>query len=227
MSFRPLPVLTIISILLLAFLIHLGIWQFQRAEWKAGEIAAYKARTAGVAESIEEVFCQSGKVDGISVLANEGTADANVRVYGFSTSGAPGWHVYTTTKAPSCLEHKGDILTEIGFEPFQSGRVDPIGRIRVAPLNPNRGTFSSDNNPADNEWYWLELPAIQTALLDNRGQINPDWVLVADDGMPSHLRKTPPERHIGYSVTWFGMAIVLLVMYAAYHIHTGRLRFGR
>ena len=39
MYFRPYPILTIIAVPALAALVALGVWQSQRAGWKAGEIA--------------------------------------------------------------------------------------------------------------------------------------------------------------------------------------------
>ena len=37
----------------------------------------------------------------------------------------------------------------------------------------------------------------------------------------------PPARHLGYALTWYGLALVLLAIYFAYHISVGRLAFAR
>ena len=42
MYFRPLPVLTLIAVPALAALVWLGVWQAQRAGWKAQEIADFQ-----------------------------------------------------------------------------------------------------------------------------------------------------------------------------------------
>jgi cytochrome oxidase assembly protein ShyY1 len=36
----------------------------------------------------------------------------------------------------------------------------------------------------------------------------------------------PPARHLGYALTWYGLALVLIVIYLAYHISVGRLAFA-
>ena len=35
----------------------------------------------------------------------------------------------------------------------------------------------------------------------------------------------PPQRHFGYAITWWGLAIALLAVYLAFHHQKGRLRF--
>jgi surfeit locus 1 family protein len=37
----------------------------------------------------------------------------------------------------------------------------------------------------------------------------------------------PPERHLGYALTWYGLAVVLAVIYFAYHASVGRLSFAQ
>jgi surfeit locus 1 family protein len=41
------------------------------------------------------------------------------------------------------------------------------------------------------------------------------------------LDPLPPERHFGYALTWWGMAIGLLGVYLALHHSKGRLRFRK
>ena len=37
----------------------------------------------------------------------------------------------------------------------------------------------------------------------------------------------PPERHVGYAITWWGLAAGLVVIYALLHVRRGRLSFKR
>jgi surfeit locus 1 family protein len=58
--------------------------------------------------------------------------------------------------------------------------------------------------------------------------LNNRFYLRAFNGqLPDKLTRTPPVTHYGYAVTWFGMAIAFLVIYAAFHARAGRLRFGK
>jgi surfeit locus 1 family protein len=35
----------------------------------------------------------------------------------------------------------------------------------------------------------------------------------------------PPQRHFGYAITWWGLAMALVGVYLAFHHQKGRLRF--
>ena len=232
MSFRPLPLFTIFTIPLLVLLLWLGNWQYERADWKVGEIEAYQSRVAQDLLTIDDALCVSDRDKGSSVIGPEDelsevarTVDSAVlRVYGFSTSGEPGWRRYMPVPAPSCMENSAPILAELAFESLKTGQKRAVSRLRLIEATPAKTVFTSENSPETNEWYWFDEAAMAQAF--GVAKFNSQWRIVADDGLPDHLRRTPPERHIGYSVTWYGMAIVLFVMYAAFHMHVGRLRFG-
>lgn len=228
MQFRPLPVLTLLALIIFAVLIRLGVWQLHRAEWKADEIDAYKARAAVEAMDLETAACAPEvSPEGRPVALTPGFSPLFIRVYGFSIDGQAGWHRYGLVDPPSCLAGEGKLLVETGFEGFQSGEIETIARLRIDPLSAKKGLFTSPNQPEKNEWYWIEPDAVDAYLFPSGAdKINRDWIILADSGLPTHLTKTPPERHVGYSVTWFGLAIALLVMYVAFHVHAGRLRFG-
>ena len=53
------------------------------------------------------------------------------------------------------------------------------------------------------------------------------FLVIPLEGMPDYVVRTPPETHIGYAVTWFGIAIAFAVIYGLMHARAGRLRFGR
>ena len=36
----------------------------------------------------------------------------------------------------------------------------------------------------------------------------------------------PPARHLGYAITWYGLAVVLIAIYFAYHASVGRFGFA-
>lgn len=55
MQFRPLPALTLFTVISLAILCSLGTWQLQRMAWKSDLIEQYGAR--GSAASLNEALC--------------------------------------------------------------------------------------------------------------------------------------------------------------------------
>ena len=42
----------------------------------------------------------------------------------------------------------------------------------------------------------------------------------------ANLDNLPPARHLGYALTWFGLALGMIGVYIALHIARGRLRFS-
>ena len=57
MYFRPFPILTIIAIPAFAALIALGVWQSQRASWKANLITQFEQAAKAQPQSPEAVLC--------------------------------------------------------------------------------------------------------------------------------------------------------------------------
>ncbi len=230
MRFQPFPILTAFCLPVLALLIYLGSWQYQRMGWKADKIAAYIARSDKPAATLDNAFCGEGEPLLTAVTPSNAVSPEWIRVFGKATSGQAGWRIFTAVKAPDCVD--GALLAETAFQPYVIGDEDApvqlIDRLRVAPMVAKKGAFSNANNPDTNEWYWFDVDAMEEALFVARPDtLNRDYVLFADDGPPEDLTRTPPERHLGYSITWFGMAIVLIVLYAAFHIRAGRLSFGQ
>ena len=42
----------------------------------------------------------------------------------------------------------------------------------------------------------------------------------------ANLDNLPPARHLGYALTWFGLALGMIGVYIALHMARGRLRFS-
>lgn len=228
MHFRPYPVLTLLAIPALAALIALGVWQGQRAGWKAELIREFEAG-AQATPLTPEAACEGGLQQG-EILTPPQTSGARVRMFGQDASGRAGWRLLAT--ADLC---GAKVVVVAGFEALDiggpGGRLPanalaqaPVTRFVVEPW-PERPSMSADNNIAKNEWYWFDARSLQQALgvdsLDDR------HVILPMTGVPSFLTRTPPETHIGYSVTWFGMAVAFLVIYGVFHARAGRLRFGK
>ncbi len=227
MYFRPLPVLTIIAIPALVALVWLGVWQSQRAGWKADQIAAFQTHMQAAPLTQQEA-CAAGLSSG-QIIAPPSAEGATLRVFGHQADGAPGWKHYQAAEICGA-----PVLVETGFDALAIGgpgaaipgavRTTSPDRFIVAPW-PEQPLMAAPNAPARNEWSWFDAPAIVKALglptLDIR------YVLTPLEGMPDYLVRTPPETHVGYAVTWFGMAIAFAVIYGLMHMRAGRLRFGK
>jgi surfeit locus 1 family protein len=111
---------------------------------------------------------------------------------------------------------------------LRSGAPITGASIRPEPAGP----FAPPPQPLQRAWYVADLAAmgrnsglsavadyyIAGAYVgaDGRATSNPFALAHGADAMP-------PARHLGYALTWYGLAGVLLVIYFAYHMSAGRL----
>lgn len=227
MYFRPYPVLTLFAIPAMAALIALGVWQSQRAAWKAGQIAGFEAAAGAEPAEAQRVLCGGEAREGV-VVAPPVPEGGELRVFGHDAAGDAGWRLFRVSVLPC-----GPVLVETGFDMLAIGGPGgafprkasaPAERFIVSPW-PGRPLMAAGNAADRNEWYWFDPPAMAQAL--GKRSLNPNWILVPLTGMPDFLTRTPPETHVGYAVTWFGMAAAFGVIYALFHARAGRLRFRK
>src|SRR5262249_16073729 len=134
---------------------------------------------------------------------------------------------------PACLSPTGGVLAETGFEPLQIGPLPATAPATptefagkyIIEAWPEKPMMAAENAPGQHEWHWFDAPAKSACLA--AGACEEDYIVEKLDGMPDHLTRTPPSGHIGYAVTWFGMAIAFVVIYALFHARAGRLRFRK
>ncbi|GLK52982.1 MAG: hypothetical protein CMH94_00405 [Oceanicaulis sp.] len=219
--FRPLPLLTLFSLPALALLLTLGTWQMQRMSWKADRIDAFEGR--GEVASFQAALCNGFEGDfGPSVTGPAPLTGETLRVY--TLRDAPGWARVGLMAVPACQAGEPDrlVFVETGFETLMHGDRTPVSQWRIEPL-PAAGVFSGRNDPDTNQWYRFDVDAMAAALGADPARIAPVWAR-ADLGLPQSLAQTPPSRHLGYALTWYGLALALVGVYAAFHVARGRLR---
>jgi surfeit locus 1 family protein len=222
--FRPLPMLTLMAVAALVVLIMFGRWQW----------AKYAAESQAQAAPPLEV----------TLGDYEPLPEAIQLVYG-ALGSAPGWRVLTPVRAEGRT-----VFVDAAFEPGP----DPptvedlrlpgslahgvaITGVSVAAEGPGGSAFTAAPEPERRVWYALDLAGMaQAAGLS--GEVDTDTYIalpyIGEDGRPvpnpfvlGRMDQTPPEQHLGYAMTWWGLAVVLLGVYFAYHVSAGRLRFGR
>lgn len=228
MRFSPMPVLSLLAAVCLGVLIWLGLWQLERAEWKAGEIAAFQALQEDGPISLEDALCNGAPAAGQPVTSPEADPQARaLSVYGRSAAGAPGWRQFRPVEAPGCAGFRL-LLVETGFRPLD-GLPEPLKEASVRLARPlAAGPFTPAADPAAAQLYAYDAALAERALALEPGALSRDWWIEIDSGaLPERLSETPPERHIGYAATWFGLALTLIAVYAGLHVSTGRLAFTR
>jgi surfeit locus 1 family protein len=230
----------------LAILLSLGTWQMQRLAWKDELIARIAARAQAPATD-ELPLAGQGMWQGQFDPAEHeyrrvrvaGTFEhgQEVRVHGLMssrTAGQPlsGYYVLT----PLRLADGRHIIVNRGFVPTQLA--DPASRAQAQAAGPveitglvrgpePRNWFTPADNPARNEWYSRDPQAIAAAL--RLTQAAP-WILDADatpnpGGWPlgGQTRMELPNNHLQYALTWYGIALTLLGVFAAFAVQRLRL----
>ena len=218
--FRPLPVMSAATLAAFVALVALGNWQWARYEQKRAARAV-----APVTMTLTGFTPLPGRVQ---------------LVYSVNDAG-PAWRVF----AP--VEHDGmTTFLDTGAlvsvrppdwrrvaEPFTGGDMAVKG-LPVTPRPPSWAAAPPDV-PA-HAWFAIDLAAMgRAAHVQNvtpyylaLPYVGPTGALTPNPfADPRAADALPPERHLGYALTWWGLAAGLLGVYAAFHIRAGRLGLRR
>ena len=92
------------------------------------------------------------------------------------------------------------------------------------------GAFVPENNPVKGEWFFRDHRGMAEAV--GIKNVAPLFVDSAEADLPGGLPRGGQTRivlkndHLGYALTWFGLAAVLVGVYFAHQISLGRLSFS-
>lgn len=239
-NWRGLILPGVATLLALSILVSLGAWQLRRLEWKEGLIGRMQARIHAPPQPLpaRETWAklQLAEYEYLRVAAS-GVYEHQHETYVFHAGGSgvlePGWLVMT----PLRLSSGGRIIVNRGFVPATlqepakrvAGQIEGetlvTGLLRAPePRNP----FTPADNPKSSIMHVKE-PAGIAARFKLEG-VAP-FLIDADatpvpGGWPKGGQTTMsiPNNHFSYALTWFGLAITLLVVFAAFAVR--RLRGG-
>ncbi|MBG1233418.1 SURF1 family protein [Aestuariivirga litoralis] len=211
----------------LIVLCSLGTWQMKRLAWKQGLIATLHERMAQEAIPLADALkrYQAGEdVEYLKVSA-KGTFDpAHVQLKQTTFKGLAAWEGLAGFHA----EDGQDVLVDLGAAPARDVAVKPVmevtGIIRLHNLG--RGTFDPTNNPAANEWYWWDVPALQQAAGLKAG--TPPVILQAFENASgftaAEAKVELRNNHLGYAITWYGLACALVGVTLAFVLRKADLQ---
>ncbi len=241
MHFRPMIWLTLLAVPALVVLVMLGNWQMDRLAWKEALLERIERGMNAAPQPLPDAALWEG-VDTESLAYSPVVVRGTFRhreemhVYLPSLEGQAGYHVVT----PFNLANGGTLLIDRGFVPREAkdpatrpeGQVEgevTVTGILVEPEGAN--AFTPEPDLAANTWYHRDLGAMaETAglsrvfplMLDAGPEPNPGGLPV---GGQTRLELRNP--HLGYAMTWYGLAVTLVGVWLAMHIATGRLRLNR
>jgi len=227
--FRPLFWPTVFSLPALVICLALGGWQIERLFWKQDMIAQREAAVTAALAAVPNTFSEARGME-FRHVSDEGVFLNDKEIYLGATSegGGQGYQVLTPLLEPGgrvVFVNRGYIPSELK-DPAKralgqiTGTVRVQGLLRLPPAGrPN--WFLPDNRPDLNYWFWVDLAAMSAA--DKLGRVAPFYI-DADatpnaGGWPKGgvTRLTLPNNHLQYAITWFSLAVALIVIYVLFH----------
>ena len=211
------------------FLSGLGTWQLQRLAWEEGLIARVQTNLSAAPVSLADIEALHQAEEDIEYRPVELTAtfDHGREQHFFAThKGNPGYFVYT----PAQLADGRVLFINRGYVPLQrkqaesraegqvKGSVEVVGLARSAPpAKPN--SFVPENDLDKNVYHWKSLAQMTKRAFPNDSvTVLPFFVDVDDAANPGNLPVGGvtliqfPNSHLQYALTWFGLALTLLVI---------------
>ena len=227
--FRPALWPTLAAAAALAVLLALGTWQVQRLQWKEALIAERAAQFAAPPAALPLDAADWRAWDFRKVVV-EGTFRHDLeQTYGlFAIGGRPGHHVLT----PLVRQDGSVVLVDRGWVPSDSAhpaaRREGLaeGPVEVAGIARYRGDervawVTPDNQPQARQWFWYDLDALERALgLDLVPVVVEADATPVPGGLPvgGQTRLELANNHLQYVITWYGLALTLVVVYIAFSV---------
>ncbi len=227
LSLRRLPLGFVLAVAAgLAVLLALGTWQVERLGEKQALLARIETGLAAqpVALRAPSSACTAPSISTSRAFASAAAIKPGPQFHLFSQlKGMTGWRLVAVFET----DDAGDVLVDRGFIPDEmkdnaaadlpAGRVEMTGVIRLHRRA--KGPFTPDNKPAANEWFWWDTRAMTIAA----GLVPADVPALvvhrqSQAGDPPWPRATGvdlsiiPNHHLQYAITWYALAIVLIVM---------------
>jgi len=226
--------LTITALLALALLCTLGVWQVQRMQWKNGLIARAEAAAVMPPAPLAEVLA-SGTPEFRKVLIDcPGLATAPWVELQTIHDGQAGVRLISacrpTDVTAELLIDRGFIAGEVSARPPVSTSTAPfrvVAELREVPppglmaLPVDQGRFFARDTPGMARALGLAEPDPKTLFVFTSS--NPELPALEPSAPPAAFS----NNHLGYALTWFGLALVLVGFYVALILRNPALKQPR
>ena len=183
----------------------LGIWQIQRLSWKTDLIRSMtKAETSTVVEiGADTPAFQRVSATGTFAIGSFRYGAEARDVNGAATMGAD---LISIVKRPG----RASVMVDRGWMPDDASEPEPgpasVEGIAFPPDRP--GWLTAPNDLARRRLYMLDPASLGSDI--GQPDVLPMTVLVvgpSQNGIsPASVPPTPPNNHLEYALTWFGLA---------------------
>ena len=234
--FKPSVWLTIFAFPSFLILIMLGSWQVQRLGWKSDLISNYNNNFQQAPITVNELLKQKQKNKYRRTIINGQYDHTNeIKIIGKTYEGNAGFHIIT----PFILENNEIIYINRGWVPKKYAdkktrkfslleeNVKVVGLVR---LPQKKGYFVPENEPENGFWFTIipeELNRHLNIIGENEfyiDELNIDEKLKLP--IPANGKVQVPNNHLQYAITWYSLALGLLIVYFAWHRQNGFLKIN-
>lgn len=228
---------TVLAVAAFAVLISLGTWQVRRLAWKEALIARVEERIHAAPGDLpppEEWPGLDPEAIEYRPLRLSGTFDHGREIHVFMTLANPkgpvggqGYFVLT----PLRLHDGRFVFVNRGFVPLdrkdsstrRDGQVEGEQVVTGLMRPPEEASWlSPEPNPASNVWFVRDPVAMAIAVGLDPSRVAPFTVDAFAGEVPGRLPQggetvvSFANNHLGYAVTWYGLAAALAAVYAAF-----------
>ena len=215
--------LTVASALLFVLLVGLGVWQVQRMQWKAALIADAAAAAALPLASPAEVFGADRPEFRKVALVCPGLSTAPWVELQSIHEGRAGVRLISACRDPrlqqTLLVDRGFVADIVSARPPVAPSTTPLQVVAEVRTTPPPGPMAV---AAEGRHFYARDNAAMAEALDVEGPVAPWTLFAVTSSNPewAALRPTAPpaafsNNHLGYAITWFGLALALAGFYVA------------
>ena len=227
--------LLIPALLVFAALVALGTWQIERKAWKEALITALNERLAALPMALPPRQAWPSldpATDEYRRVTFTATFDhaKEAHIYGAASAFRPdvsgsGYWIFTPAQLPDgsfVIVNRGFVSAareEAASRP--AGQIEgPVSIVGAMRWPEARHWFSPNDDPAHGLWYTRDTTAIAAAEGIRRAA--PFYVEQESPAPPGGLPQPGrlvvnlPNNHLGYALTWYGLAAALAVIFAVF-----------
>ena len=227
---RPTPLAWLFFIGAFATTVGLGTWQVQRLQWKEGLVAEIAAAKQNAPLTLKDLPKNEAewKAKNFWPVKLTGTWDHSIE-YHIGTryyKSQRGYHVVQ----PLVLPDKRVVFVNRGWIPMEKKAIETrprsigVGRATVNGIiryGSERNRLTPPNAPEKNFWFdrdinemadYYHVKNVLPAMVDAAGPQDADTLPIPSDGDIKIY-----NQHLSYIITWYGIALGVLVIFILSH----------
>jgi surfeit locus 1 family protein len=216
-------ILTLLTAPCLALLIGLGVWQVQRLHWKEGLIDQADAAAKREPSTIADVLTAANPEFRKALIVCPGLPTAPFIELQSIADGEAGVRLVSICRAPDqakpFLIDRGFLPDTVTARPRVTASTLPLSLLVELRRTPKAGGGMTPS-PTATHFYARDSAAMAKALgAPDASEFTLFVLSSSNPELPGLVASAPPpafaNNHLGYAMTWFGLAIALIGFYVA------------